>query len=458
MSTRNAVDKRKTRYVEERIDVPYGNGGYLELSWCNRIDDTAVLAGWVSHDPDLAAWLEHEDGRRFPLERAFRFSRQDLIESNHPALGRVGGVNAAFLVSVPEVQEGDLLRLILTNQDGQSMLLSEVAATPLPRDPLTAFRQSMGLATPRGRLTERFSKVDWPVLTAMLEQQSSRWARLETQMRDIGPVNEEPKVSIIIPLYRRFDFVEPQLMKFSQDAWLRENAQVIYVIDDPTLVDTMRTEATTLYDLYRVPFRWVWGQTNRGYSGANNLGASVATAQRLLFLNSDVFPMAPGWIEPMLEVLEQRADLGAVAPMLLHADGTVQHAGMQFRFMDELGIWTNYHPGRGIEPGLLAQPTGLVEMPAVTGACLLVRRKDLKAVGGWDTGYMVGDFEDSDLCLSLRAKGLGSACLMDVKLTHLERQSFASLGDPGFRTGVVILNATRHQNRWNKEIEELART
>lgn len=457
MSTRNTVEKRKTRYVEDRIEVPYGNGGYLELSWCNRIDDMSLIAGWVSHDPDLTAWLEHEDGRRFPLEKAFRFNRTDLLDSGHPALGRVGGVNAAFLASVPKTEQGDKLRLVLTNEDGQSMLLSEVESTPVPRDPLAAFRQFMGLATPRSRLTERFSKVDWPVLTAVLEQQTARWEGLETQVYDVGSFNDEAKVSVIIPLYRRFDFVEPQLMKFSQDDWLRENAQIIYVIDDPTLVDTIRKEAATLYALYGVPFRWVWGQTNRGYSGANNLGASVATAPRLLFLNSDVFPIQPGWLEPMLDVLEKRSDLGAVAPLLLHADGTVQHAGMQFRFMDELGIWTNYHPGRGIDPVLLDQPSGLVTVPAVTGACLLMRRKDFKAIGGWDTGYMVGDFEDSDLCLSLSARGLGSACLMDVRLTHLERQSFTSLGDPGFRTGVVILNATRHQTRWNNEIKEFAR-
>jgi len=443
---------------DERVDIAYGSGGYLEFAWCNRIDDKAIIAGWVSHDPDLTPWIEYADGHRISLnDDAIRFGRQDLVDSKHPALGRVGGINAAFVRSVSNVQEGDLLRLVLVNKANQSMLLSEVAATPLPRDPVSAFRQVMGLSTPQARLSERFRKVDWQVLAAMNDLQVKRWQALPVQAHQVGPVCVAPEVSVIIPLYKRFDFVEPQLLKFSQDAWLRAKAQIIYVIDDPSLVDVMRTNAATLYDLYRVPFQWVWGHANRGYAGANNLGVSIAKAPQFVFLNSDVFPIKPGWLQELIAVLNDRPDLGAIAPLLLHTDQTIQHAGMSFRYSDEFDIWTNYHDDRGLNP-MLTTRRGLVEVPAVTGACLAVRRSDLQAVGGWDTGYLVGDFEDSDLCLSLRAKGLGSACLMTVSLTHLERQSFTALGDPGFRTCVVILNAVRHQTRWGATIEQIAQS
>jgi len=120
---------------DERVDIAYGSGGYLEFAWCNRIDDKAIIAGWVSHDPDLTPWIEYADGHRISLnDDAIRFGRQDLVDSKHPALGRVGGINAAFVRSVSNVQEGDLLRLVLVNKANQSMLLSEVAATPLPRN------------------------------------------------------------------------------------------------------------------------------------------------------------------------------------------------------------------------------------------------------------------------------------------------------------------------------------
>jgi GT2 family glycosyltransferase len=83
-----------------------------------------------------------------------------------------------------------------------------------------------------------------------------------------------------------------------------------------------------------------------------------------------------------------------------------------------------------------------------------MRRSDFERLGGWDTGYLIGDFEDSDLCLKLRSNGLSVAYLPDVQLTHLERQSFKLLGQDEFRTRVVIYNAVRHQNRWSAIIDQ----
>jgi GT2 family glycosyltransferase len=88
-------------------------------------------------------------------------------------------------------------------------------------------------------------------------------------------------------------------------------------------------------------------------------------------------------------------------------------------------------------------------VPAVTGACLAIRRKDFDRVGGWDTGYLIGDFEDSDLCQKIRKEGMKVGYLPDIQLTHLERQSFKELGNDDFRTRVVIYNAVRNQERWD---------
>ena len=93
-------------------------------------------------------------------------------------------------------------------------------------------------------------------------------------------------------------------------------------------------------------------------------------------------------------------------------------------------------------------------MRAITGACLAMRRVDFDRVGGWDTSYLIGYFEDSDLCLKLQAAGLDVAYLPTVQLTHLERQSFKLLGPDEFRTRVVIYNAVRHQTRWGAFIEQ----
>jgi len=77
-----------------------------------------------------------------------------------------------------------------------------------------------------------------------------------------------------------------------------------------------------------------------------------------------------------------------------------------------------------------------------------MRRSDFERIGGWDTGYLIGDFEDSDLCLKLRSANFDIAYCPAVQLTHLERQSFKLLGSDEMRTRIVIYNAVRHQNKW----------
>jgi len=181
----------------------------------------------------------------------------------------------------------------------------------------------------------------------------------------------------------------------------------------------------------------------------------VSRGEYLVFLNSDAIPHAPGWAQALVGALEADPGVGAVGPRLLFGDGSLQHAGMAFRHRDDLGIWTNHHPGMGLDPSLDPH-AGPAEVPCVTGACLAMRRADFDQVGGWDTGFRIGDFEDSDLCLKLREAGKRTLYLPHVSLTHLERQSFRLLGGGDYRLRVVVWNAVRHQERWRPVIESLA--
>ena len=48
--------------------------------------------------------------------------------------------------------------------------------------------------------------------------------------------------------------------------------------------------------------------------------------------------------------LDADPKLGAVGPRLLNPDGSIHHAGMEFRHRPELGHWVNHHPGAGLGP------------------------------------------------------------------------------------------------------------
>lgn len=436
--------KKKLIHHEVKTNAPQPLG-FIEVAAAATTTTDAIVVGWALHAEETAVWIEDEEGFPFSLQWAFRVFRQDVHDA-HASSHSYTSSKAGFMVHVNGGKPGSRLKL-MAQMDGEPIVLSEVECSSLPTDPVAASRWLFGIHTPMGQLHQRFPLVDIPILDGLKEYQQQAQAELPVQVRQLGQPIKQPLASIIIPLYGRTDFVEHQLIEFSRDQWLAQHAEIIYVIDDPRLVEEFSAQAELLYRLYRLPFRWVWGSTNRGFSGANNLGVQHAYSEYLVFLNSDAFPQQPGWLQQLLDVLADHPEIGAVGPRLVFADGSIQHCGMEFSRREELGIWINHHPRMGLDPKL--DPLhDLTIVPAVTGACLAVSRINFERIGGWDTSYLIGDFEDSDFCLKLRRAGLHVAYLPTVQLTHLERQSFKLLGQDDFRTRVVIYNAVRHQTRW----------
>ena len=61
--------------------------------------------------------------------------------------------------------------------------------------------------------------------------------------------------------------------------------------------------------------------------------------------------------------------------------------------------------------------------------------------------YIIGDFEDFDLCLRLHERGLDCAVDLDTELYHLERKSQDLSAHP-WRMNLTLYNAWVHQRRW----------
>lgn len=427
--------------------------GFLENATVPEHSKDGVVVGWIVQTPQAVVWLEDDKGQVYSLDGAYRRFRQDV----HDAVGHeFGGFsqNAGFIVRVYGLRPNGTMQLKAVDENGVH-ILGSVSCHALAMDPVTAARWLFGVATPMTDMHRRVAVIDEPVLSPLIAYRQAIWESLPVETRVLGELPAQPQVSVIVPLYGRSDFVEHQLIEFCNDPWFRQHAELIYVLDDPKLAETFPVQAEALFRVYRQPMRWVWGNVNRGFSGANNLGVKHANAAQFIFLNSDAFPQRPGWAQQLSEVLDTRPDIGAVGPRLVFADGSIQHAGMEFLRREELGVWTNHHAHMGLDP-LLDPRAELSIVPGVTGACLAIRRADLERAGGWDTGYLIGDFEDSDLCLKLRDQGLAIAYLPSVQLTHLERQSFKLLGQGDFRSRVVIYNAVRHQSRWSSLIEASA--
>lgn len=150
------------------------------------------------------------------------------------------------------------------------------------------------------------------------------------------------------------------------------------------------------------------------FSRAVNAGVAAAAGDVVLLLNDDVEPVREGWVQDMLDVLDLPG-VGAVGARLLFDDGRIQHIGVVCP-PGRLPL----HP-RVFEPDQPSEPMAQadIEYLAVTGACLMYRRADHDAVGGWEEALPL-NFNDVDFCLRLVQAGAAVVCTNRVRLVHRE--------------------------------------
>lgn len=423
------------------------------------VGKVGALSGWSIAKPGVTLWLVDSKGNKKNLSTCLRYHRDDVakIFSNEFS----SQINyAGFVTDWPYPQEATDRIAIIEECADQFKLIALNSWSVVADDPVNYAKFSFSLATPAQDFDKRLNSWEGDVINSLIFERNLENQRNEqpiTSWRFGKLAAEDVKTSVIIPLYGRWDFVEHQLSAFAKDSAFNTQAEIIYVIDDPALINAFVNEAESLFKLYQVPFTIIWGHRNRGFSGANNLGVKHSHGDTLILLNSDVFPRHPGWVQALTQSLEDHPAYGMIGARLLFPDGSIQHCGMQFVFSESWNVWLNKHPLAGLDP-ILDQASGLTEKPAITGACVAIKRTTYEQIEGLDEGYLIGDFEDSDLCMKVHAQGLKIGYLPSVELTHLERQSFTLLGDVSYRTLVVRFNAWRHTKKWGKQIEQVMST
>ena len=385
-----------------------------------------LVVGWTVGEPDARFRLVDDRGVVVTLSAAARWTRDDIVEAMSRDFGDYA-FNAGFLQAWGGgLKMGGGIRLVVSVDDA-SYRVSEAKWAAAPLDPVSFARWAFDIPTPRERFAERLANHDGAIIDTLIERKRSRRGAQAPIIEDYGRRPARPKCSVVVPLYGRHDFMLNQLLAFSDDPDFVSAVELVYVIDDHRLVSPVAADAPIFAASFGVPFRTIWSGENRGFAGATNLGVKHSTAPYVLLLNSDIIPVAPGWLEEMRSSLAAHPEIGVLGARLHHPNGAVQHDGMTFRWEPNWQAYLNEHPGAGL-PAAEANDR-LVRHPAVTAACMLLRRKIYEAVGGLDENFLIGDFEDSDICLKVREKGLEIACLtLPVTLIHLERQSFSGIG------------------------------
>ncbi len=175
--------------------------------------------------------------------------------------------------------------------------------------------------------------------------------------------------------------------------------------------------------------RLIANAENVGFARANNQALRQSEGRHVLLLNSDT-TVKDGSLSAMVRFLDAHATAGAVGCRLENADGTTQRSSWNFYpslatlAADALYLWRI--PGvrrwvRGHEQSLseTAEPTVVKHL---LGACLMVRRAALDAVGLMDEGYFMY-LEETDWCRRIDDAGWKIYYLPTASIVHYGQQS-----------------------------------
>jgi GT2 family glycosyltransferase len=163
---------------------------------------------------------------------------------------------------------------------------------------------------------------------------------------------------------------------------------------------------------------------NGGYAYGNNLALRRARGEAILLLNPDT-TLSAGSLRGLLDALERHPETGVVGPKLLRPDGSM-HLACRRSFPTPAvalyrlaGLSRLFPRSRRFGQYNLtyANPDQPMEVDAVCGACLLVRRAVVERIGLLDERFFLYG-EDLDWCLRARQAGWKVRYEPGVLVTH----------------------------------------
>jgi len=165
---------------------------------------------------------------------------------------------------------------------------------------------------------------------------------------------------------------------------------------------------------------------NLGFAAACNIGYRHLKSDFILFLNPDCY-LDKSAVAMLIKPLQSNPENGMVGGLLTNLDGSEQQGGRRAiptpwrSFVRAFGLHrlAKYCPDLFFDFHLHKQPlpSQPIEIEAISGACMLVKREAVEDVGLWDEAYFL-HCEDLDWCMRFRQKGWKILFVPDAKISH----------------------------------------
>ncbi|MDR7521398.1 MAG: glycosyltransferase [Armatimonadota bacterium] len=172
--------------------------------------------------------------------------------------------------------------------------------------------------------------------------------------------------------------------------------------------------------------RIIKNRENLGVARGRNQGVRAARGEYVLFLDSDA-EMQPGSLAALVGFLDAHPHVAVVGPRLTYPDGRLQYSCRKFptvpgKLLRLLPLaWRRAVPWAADEEMLALDPSAPTRVDYLIGACQLIRREVLDALGGLDDRMFYGP-EDVDFCLRVWQAGREVWYLPEAVVVHHEQR------------------------------------
>ncbi len=206
-----------------------------------------------------------------------------------------------------------------------------------------------------------------------------------------------PKVAVVILNWNGRFFLE----KFLPSVYNSTYPNLTFIIGDNGSTDDSVAFVKKIYPGVRL----ILNGENFGFAGGYNRVLQQVQADYYVLLNSDV-EVTPGWIEPVVQLLERDLSIAAAQPKILsfYQREMFEHAGAAGGFIDRYG----FPFCRGRILNVVEKDEGQYndsrEVFWATGAAMFVRSSCWKDSGGFDADFFA-HMEEIDLCWRLKKAG-----------------------------------------------------
>jgi len=427
-------DRRiKVKYLEENKHISGNSNEALSLA-------EGEFVGFLDHDDELSPFALYEVVRLLNEDPAI-----DFIYSDEDKLDLAGGRSLPLfkpdwspdlLLSVNYICHFSVLRRALVNelggfrkgydgaQDFELFLRASRITSRIVHIPRVLYHWREHMNSTSGDVSRKdyADPAGKTALTDFLKSNGIEALVLSGQVKTNYLVRYEirgnPLVSIIIPFRDR-----AELLKKCVDSVVEKTTYKEYEL---ILVSNRSEEEETLRYLDSVrdsgKIKVLRFDEEFNFSRINNYAVRKARGDYFVFLNNDTEVITGEWLTFMLEHA-QRREIGVVGSKLLFPDHTIQHAGIIMGMTGFAG-----HVFSGLSDHFYAyfgSADFVRNVLAITGACMMVKRRLFESVGGFNESFIVCG-GDVDFCLRIYEMGFRNIYTPYAVLYHHESASRGS--------------------------------